>query len=243
MFYDKAEDVFRREQYKETLENLAFATEALLRSNQALRNLRVGKPRAEDAIKLAAFGVHANDYLALQEFIPSLFYDSDENLIAEWDQQKYGHPGNWTRDASAFCLKTFVDVALRIQDADRIPGAIEFDYIYEHKITALDDGVEIVQEKAYGLAHRLAHSFSAHPERVVVRTINKDESILGKVSRKIDLFAMSRGELSPILLIKNRDQELLGEVEANKVRVTCVPRDDEIIRRYFPDLPEVEYES
>ena len=86
-FYDKAIEAFQQEHYKESLEYLAYAAETLFRSNQALRNLSVGNPRAEDAIKLAAFGVHANDYLALQEFLPSFRYKpAQKQKIVKWKQ-------------------------------------------------------------------------------------------------------------------------------------------------------------
>ena len=239
-FYDKAVEAFQREQYKESLEYLAYAAETLFRSNQALRNLSVGKARAEDAIKLAAFGVHANDYLALQEFFPSLIYYRGD-LVVKWDQKKYGHPGNWGKAEVEFSLKTFVDVALRIQDADWIPGAIEFDFIYEHKITALVDGVEIVQEKG---------PFST--ERRVVATLKKGESLRCHVSRKeynflnsfIEQFSSAVGATPKynILSILSMNPVFWGEVQAEKVHVTCVPKDKEFVRKYFPDLPEVEYE-
>jgi hypothetical protein len=77
--YDAAVEAFYRDLFKGALEHLAYASDALFKSNRALRNLIVGLPRAEDAIKLAAFGVHANDYLALQEFLPRLVHDHDRN--------------------------------------------------------------------------------------------------------------------------------------------------------------------
>ncbi|MFZ5450202.1 MAG: hypothetical protein ACOZFS_16355 [Thermodesulfobacteriota bacterium] len=237
--YGDAMDSFRVEQYKETLEHLAYACEALFRSNQALRNLGVGKARAEDAIKLAAFGVHANDYLALQEFLPSLAYDRDYNLVIKWDQKSFGHPGNWTRDAAEFSLKTFVDVALRIQDADWIPGAIEFDLLYEHQITALEDGVEITQEKPIkALADTLNQG------RAPVKTLNKGEFLKGRVepkSPKNFLLALL-GQEPPTYSIITPDKQIHGDFDADKVHITCVPKDNALVRKYFPNLPEMDYE-
>jgi hypothetical protein len=132
-FFDHSKNAFQQKQYKESLEYLAYAMQTLFNSNKALRNLVVGAPRAEDAIKLATFGVHANDYLALQEFLPGVI-NRENNLVTMWDQKKFGHPGNWREDAVEFALKTFIEVALRIQNATWIPGAIEFDSLYEHKI-------------------------------------------------------------------------------------------------------------
>jgi cellobiose-specific phosphotransferase system component IIA len=242
--YDTAMDLFQEGQYKESLEKLGLAAETLFRSNQALRNLIVGKARAEDAIKLAAFGVHANDYLALQEFLPLITYDGD-HYACRWDQVKYGHPGNWNRYAAQFSLKTFVDVAIRIQDADWIPGAIEFDFLYEHKITALFDRVEIIQEKP-----GLGILGTINPERVVIKTLTKGESLRCQVSRKkvgfINFYQQLGNALKvegepPILSINCFDPIFSGEVQADMVYVTCVPRDNALVREYFPDLPEVEY--
>lgn len=230
---DSAKEAFGRKKYQEVLENLAFAMNALFESNQALRNLAVGQPHPEDAIKLSAFGVHANDFIALQEFLPSLIHKSDRTLQVRWEQEKYGHPANWVRSAAEFCIKTFVHVALRIQDAEWIPGAIDFGLVYEHKITALADGVQIVEERRKNILDRV--------ERFVVRTLHKGESIRGHVSRKqVDFLSwVGDKEHKPTLSIFILEEKLFGEVEADKVKVTCVPR--EAIHEYFPDLPEFDY--
>lgn len=243
-WHRKAKEALERGQYRESLEYLAFATEALFRSNQALRNLSIGKPVAEDAIKLAAFGVHANDYLALQEFLPSLVYKrvrGQSEMAVKWEQEKYGHPGNWTKYAAEFSLKTFVDVAIRIQDADWIPGAIEFTFLYEHKITALEDGVKITQEKKPSALKDVIK-----PESVVIRTLKKNESLRCNVSVKSSpknylANLLGIGTENPILFIVNVDEQLYGEVEAKKVMVTCVPKDNEFVNKYFPNLPEVDF--
>ena len=237
--YDKAVEAFSGEHYKKALEHLAYATETLLRSSRALRNLSVGSPHAEHAIKLATFGVNANDYLGLQEFLPSLVYSNDRKLMVRWNQDKFGHPGNWTRSATEFCLGTFVQVALRIQGADWIPGAIEFDFLYEHQVTALVDDVEIVQEQRKG--------FLDPPQRVVARTLHAGEFMRCSVSRRDETFRAAKAYVSGqeqkrVLSIMNLDEKLWGEVEADKVKVTCVPRDNELVREYFPGLPEVDYE-
>jgi hypothetical protein len=239
-WHKKAKEALGQDRFRESLEHLAYATEALFSSNRALRGLIIGKSRAEDAIKLAAFGVHANDYLALQEFLPSIFLKRGyDQPVVKWEQKKYGHPGNWTRYAAEFALKTFVDVALRIQDADWIPGAMEFDVLYEHKITALEDGVEITQEKKPSTL-----SEATNPEHIVVRTLKKDESLRGRVEPKSpkDFLAAILGLKPPVYSIIIPDQQLYGEFETNKVLITCVPRDNELVRKYFNDLPEVEHE-
>ncbi len=161
--YDIAKQSFKNNNYHETLEKLGLALLSLFESNKALRNLRVGIPRAEDALKLSAFGVHANEFLTLQEFLPSVYKIGKEVKI-NWKQEKFGHPANWREDVAEFCLKIFVSIALRIQDAEWIPTAIEFDLVWEHKITALVDNVEIVRSEKY--------SYPQKPPEVV-RTLRK----------------------------------------------------------------------
>ena len=231
--YDIAKKALIEGDYKKVLENLAISLHLLFESNNALRGLNVGIPRAEDALKLSAFGVHANEFLALQEFLPRCYSGAE----VHWQQEEFGHPANWRQDAAEFCLKTFVSVALRIQDAQWIPGAIEFDLVYEHKVTALVDvdNVEIVQEESKGLL--------GPKEKVVVRTLKKGESIRGKITKDSPLsYALCGQEYKSVLsFMSYKEPIIFGEIEADKVHVTCVPKDSKILREYFPDLPELEY--
>ena len=235
---NKAKEKLNQGDYKGVLEEVAFAMQTLFDSNKALRNLVVGHARAEDAIKLSAFGVHSNDFLALQEFLPSLIYrpGGAGRLFIKWSQGKFGHPANWTQSTAEFSLRTFVNVTLRIQDAEWIPGAIDFSFVYEHRITAKVDGVEIVQERRRG-------GLLGSSERVVVRTLRQGESIRGDVTEKRDSWlAMLEGrEPEHVLSIHNFDGGIWGEVEADKVDVTCVPRNRPFVQEHFPDLSELDY--
>ena len=49
----------------------------------------------------------------------------------------------------------------------------------------------------------------------------------------------------PVLSIANYegDKPFWGEIEEDKIRVTCVPKDNEFVREYFPNLPEMEYKK
>jgi len=232
--YDIAKQAFTDGDYKGVLENLSIALHLLFESNRALHDLQVGTPRAEDALKLSAFGVHANEFLALQEFLPHCYSGTE----VHWKQEQFGHPANWRRDAAEFCLRVFVSVALRIQDAQWIPGAVEFDFVYEHKVTALVDNVEIVQERSKGLL--------GPKEKVVVRMLKKGESIRGRVKKEGDPItaALLGKEYKPVLRFMSHhygEPSIFGEIEADKVHITCVPRDNGIFREYFPDLSEIEY--
>jgi hypothetical protein len=237
--YDLAKISLDQGDYKGVLENLALALYSLFESNQALRNLRVGKVRAEDALKLSAFGVHANEFLALQEFLPCVRYSNIDNQVTiDWEQEIFGHPANWNHDTAEFCLKTFVSIALRIQDAEWIPMALDFNLVYEHKITALVDDVNIVQER---LIKGMAKALIGPTEKVVVHTLKKGESMRGEVTKKDDLASLFGREHKPILHFMNYKESIWGDIEADKVSITCVPRDAKIVREYFPNLPEFEY--
>jgi hypothetical protein len=237
--YDIAKEAFAKDDFKGVLENLAVALYLLFISNKALRNLVVGTPRAEDALKLSAFGVHANEFLALQEFLPNV---SDVQIEGkskvQWEQSRYGHPANWRKDAAKFCLNTFLGVALRIQDAEWIPGAIDFDLVYEHRITALFDNVEIVNEVSDGLLGQRT--------RKVLRTLKKGESLRGKVERKSPSYSDFWGggtilSYPSFFRFTNLSEMIIGEVESDKVSVACVPKEEDWLPKYFPDLPELEY--
>lgn len=234
----EAQNERKKNSFKGSLENLARALFVIFSDNPALRDLSVGKPKAEDAIKLSAFGVHANDFLVIQEFLPLAFnyYPSsndDPALVTKWEQEKYGHPTNWTAYATDFCLRTFVHVAVRIQDAEWIPGAIDFFSVYEHKLTALVDNVEIVNDvRTIDLGRQKPR---------VVYTLNKGESIRGTVEQKGEPLILAMTGQKQMLNFSSLPQKIFGEVEPEKVKVTCVPRRSQFMKDNFPDLPELEY--
>jgi hypothetical protein len=239
-YYDIAKEAFDKDDFKSVLENLALALYLLFISNKALRKLVVGTPRAEDALKLSAFGVHANEFIVLQEFLPVVHsFPPEGHPKISWHQEKYGHPANWRKDVAEFCLNTFVNITLRIQDAKWIPGTIDFDLVYEHKITALVDNVEIIAEAHAGLL--------GTSERQVVRILKKGESMRGEIERVDPLFhgltgmRLGLADKTPIFKFINYTEMLVGNIEADRISVTCVPKEDEFVREYFPDLPELEY--
>jgi hypothetical protein len=45
----------------------------------------------------------------------------------------------------------------------------------------------------------------------------------------------------PVYKFTNFTEMVIGEVESDKIRVTCVPKEDDWVREYFPDFPELEY--
>ncbi len=240
--YDIAKLALRNKEFQVVFEKLASALYLLFENNQALRNLRVGEPRAEDALKLSAFGVPANEFLSLQEFLPHIYKTKDDQFEFNWEQEKFGHPANWRSDSTEFCLETFISVALCIQDAEWIPGTINFDLVYEYKITALTDNVEIVQER---LIKGKSRGFVGPTEKVVIRVLKKGESIRGKISKKGDPLASAvlGREHKPILSFTNYSDKrhMWGDIEEDKVKVICVPKNDKWVNKYFPNLPEMEF--
>lgn len=242
--YEEAKKAYEMGDYKRVLEELAFALHQLFGNSQALRNLKVGIPQAEDALKLAAFGVHANEFLVLQEFLPSVYnyFLGEENKLAlSWSQEEYGHPANWRENAAAFCLKTFLNIVLCIQDAEWIPGPINFDWVYEYKVTALEDNVEIVNERA-------SLGLMGPSERKVLLVLSKGQSITGQIKSKYELAEALTSqrlgkEYKSILSFKNYDERIYGEIEADKVHIEAVPKQDKFVKEYFPDLPDLELKN
>jgi hypothetical protein len=234
--FSRARSLFSSQAYKEVLESVALALNRLFRSNVALRGLIVGDSSAKTAVKLAGFGVHANDFIALQEFLPSVNTIGDQPTIS-WAREKYGHPGNWTEHSAYFCWQTAVRIAIQIQHASWIPSAIGFMWIYEHRVTAIENNVEINYRPPMPLHERM--------DPVVVKTLQRGESLRCTVEKKGRPFNEAFGgePYGRILSVtwSNNGRFLGGEVEASKVQVICVPKQKEAIQEQFPDLPDLPY--
>lgn len=240
--YENAKKELSSGNYRQVLELLAKATYLLFEKNSALRSLQVGTARAEDAIKLAAFGVHANDFLALQDFLPEVFRTSNENILIRWKQESFGHPGNWREDTASFCLKAFLDLVLKIQNAGWIPGPINFLSIYEHEIEAIKDGVEIWSENWKG-------GLSGNLERQVVKVMEKGERIRGMVTREkksslnlLGLHQESDKEPEKISIISRKlfSEFSILYVFLQDVKITCVARESDFVKEYFPNLQNID---
>ena len=242
----EAKTAYQGEDYRQVLEKLAHTLFVLFKDNPALRNMTIGKPHVADATKLTAFRVNANEFLALQEFLPSESEDSDP-VSFHWNQEEHGHPANWTVEAAEFCLKTVIHVAVRIQNATWIPSATKFFYVYEHKVTALEDNVEIVQPGNTIGGSALSALLPPPTKSVVARTLSKGESIIGMVHRnKKDALLSAftgRQESGPETLSFSTStygpDRIWGDIEASKVHVTCVPRNNKFVREYYPHLQEM----
>jgi hypothetical protein len=249
--YDSAKKYFESGGYKGALESLASALSLLFERNPALRGFDAGFAKSEDAIRLAGFGVHGNDYLALQEFLPRITRWGDKANFPQWKQSEYGHPGNWRKQTVDFCLRTFVDVAIKIQGAQWIPGALSRSVLYDQQIEAIAETVEIWRDvpRKTGAAPIGGLGFLLPPsemEREVVRVLHRGEKIRGHVSlanSQNSFPVLLGGVKSTDTLDVSTDEELFwGKVKLAEVRVTCVPRNHEFVRQNFQWLPEIEWE-
>jgi hypothetical protein len=54
--------------------------------------------------------------------------------------------------------------------------------------------------------------------------------------------ALYSKQQEPLLYFTNFDSGISGYIRPRDVRVTCVPRMDPFVDKYFPGLPELEYE-
>lgn len=254
-YYNEAKAAFVKGEYKNAMEKLALALHNLFCRNAALPLLPVEVPKAEDAIRLAAFGVHANDFLTLQGFLPRVLFLPEKPIEIRWVQAQHGHPGNWREEAARFCVKAFLDIALKIQSAPSIPGPIHFSLVYEHKIESLRDGVEI-----WNLPERqpnMPAQSRFFAERKPIRTLNKGEILRGSVSsetREASFLALAdylaEGaralEKEELSISCSPPYGISGYVARADIRITCVPREDERVKGLFPGLPalpEIEWDD
>ena len=190
--------------------------------------------------------MHSNDFLALQEFLPQVSKKSDGDIAIQWKQERFGHPGNWREDSAVFCMNAFLDLALKIQNAEWIPGPIDFLTVYKHKIEAIKDTVEIWSENWYS-----GYFTTSSPEKKVIRVLRKGESIRGIVSREAK---PSLGLLGAAWLGQTKDKKPekisiiskefsdtpVGYVALDDVKIICVPRESDFVKEYLPNLPTID---
>lgn len=234
-------------EFKEALEQVAWALRAALEGAD-LWDIAVGKVNAEDALKLTAFGVPANDFLRLQEFLPVVEMFFPTPARAGWAQAKFGHPGNWRQDAFDFCVDTCLVVALGIQSASQVPAAVDFDILYNYRITALRDHVEVWEdlideqaEERYGDT-RIFRS----PKRYLEKGESIDVSATVRPFVSDDL--LPSGEWIKRVRVSGVDfSGLLPMVSAEfvnlaDVKIACVPRALGLFEGRFDDLTEMPWE-
>lgn len=236
--------------FKECLEFLAKALYLLFQQNAALRGLSVGKASSEDAIRLTGFGVPANDYLALQEFLPAVKEALDKSLEVQWRQQPYGHPGNWRPNAAEFCLQTFLDVALKIQYAEWIPGAVHRDSLYDFKVVPMHQEAEvwIWEDDPHQAPIDNSNVWTAtllgrKRVRKQVALITNNNPFVGRVLPQTSNggFYGGSGKIESLELRERDTFKAIGNVDFEDVQVSLVPRKG--VEKMFPwELPEIPWE-
>jgi hypothetical protein len=219
--------------------------------------VQVGRARAEDALKLTAFGISANDFLRLQEFLPmvsgwpSSLTPEREPLEVHWKQSGFGHPGNWRDDVVDFCMSACLGVLLGIQNASPLPYARHFSDTYNYKVTAKEDQVEVWEDLIDNALDEI-YADDTRPFRTHKRFLNKGESLhvsMGTkpfVSEDISLTRepIKRVQISPNPKSTGFWDHLLGEpargefVNLADVTITCVAQDwTKEMSLSLPDIP------
>jgi hypothetical protein len=172
--------------FKLALTEIAKALFMSLEDAPDVGRIEVGRAKAEDALKLTAFGVPANDFLRLQEFLPLVSTGDWSEPSGRWEpsepfwkQSEFGHPGNWREDVIDFCTSACLNVALSIQYASPIPHAREFSDLYEYKVTAREDQIEVWEDLANEDEHLVQiYANNARPFREHKRFLKKGESVI-----------------------------------------------------------------
>ena len=242
---------------KAALEELGKALYISLH-NSAVTGIRVGMPKAEDALKLTAFGVSVNDFLSLQEFLPTVHAESvlgDPSTVL-WKQSGFGHPGNWQIDVVNFCLGAYLSVALAIQSAPWTPQALELSVLYDYKVTANERNVEVwedfVNEALEHIGPDNSRAFRSHK-----RYLEKGESITVPATvphfvsddLSLDGVWIKRVRVSPHESLSGlgrlHDDEKAEFVDRASVDITCVPVSyyKEVFENRFPNLNEIPWEE
>jgi hypothetical protein len=248
--YDEARQSSRQGDYKTTLEKLARALSIVFEENVALRGFEAGNASTEDAIRVVGFGIHGNDFLALQQFLPRVSSWGEDKNIPQWKQSEFGHPGNWRDSSAEFCLRAFVDVAVKLQGAQWIPGPLSRDLLYVQQIEALRDGVEFwreVPDDTPGVRTALGALGFGKTKTETRQLLRRGEKLRAIVQRSSD----SSRFMVPAAILGGKVEVLsvipLGEYQfwnvlASDVKVTCVPKETEFVKQYFPQLREIDWE-
>lgn len=217
----------RAGEYKSALEETGKALCAILRGQIDLYDIEVGKPKAEDALKLTAFGIPANDFLRLQEFLPQVSRFFGDPYEVRWAQSKFGHPGNWREDAVAFCLDQCRLVALSIQTTSGPPHALDFHTLYQYRVTAKEDDVEVWEDLIEGHFEEIGSQTSRKHKRYLRKGESIDVSAHARPFVSDD-FSLSGELVKRVMVSMDTASVLFGTsaraefVELEKVKIVCV---------------------
>jgi hypothetical protein len=238
------------------LEELAKSLFLALEQTPGLERIQVGRVKAEDALKLTAFGVSANDFLRLQEFLPMVSvspwppsgHSEIEGVL--WKQSEFGHPANWRDEVADFCINTCLTVALSVQNAPPVPHPREFSDVYEYKVSANKDQVEVWEDLVDEEEHMTqVYSNDARPFRTHKRFLKNGESVIvspyarpfisddiSESGDSIKRVRISYDPVSGIAGLYGAADERAEFVNLADVTISCVP--NALSKELLPDLPE-----
>jgi len=227
--------------YRRCLEELGKALCVLLDGNPVLSRIGVGEASAENAIMLSGFGVDANTFLRLQEFLPKVLRLGNEPFHITWAQSKFGHPGNWREEVAGFCLQAFLQIGPKIQDAKWIPPAIELWHLYDYRITARED------TDIWGEGNVLGPLDVGPRTNHQVGQLREGESVTVTASHQLlvkDRYDEVARRMEKVVMLPASDviSFFLGPrhfVPFDKVTITCVPRSPAAVRELFPGLGDL----
>jgi hypothetical protein len=238
--------------FRVALEEIGKALFVSLEHVSGAGGIQVGSAKAEDALKLTAFGVSANDFLRLQEFLPLVSgrpkeaFDRWQPDETSWKQSEFGHPGNWREEVVDFCIEAYLDIGLRVQDALPIPNAIELWILYQYRVTAKDDQVEVWRDAVQ--VHRAGIPLPVlQPQHR--RYLKKGESVTISASTKplVSEDLSADGKLIKRVQVSRTDYgfgfgaDYAEFVNFDQVEIVCVPA--EWTHERYPALSEVPWQE
>jgi hypothetical protein len=237
-------------QFKAALQEIGKALSVGLQENSDLWRIAVGRPKAEDALKLTAFGISANRFLRLQEFLPCVSVYLSQTFRITWTQSKLGHPGNWRADAVEFCLKACLEVILGTQTASEIPLALELRYLYDYRITAKEDNVEVWEDLVDGHLDDFVAG-DPRPFKERKRYMKAGESIIVPAMIEplvSDDLSLEGDEIKRVRISGNSSSLLFPPtraeyVDLGDVQITCIPHKSHAFPEGFHGLPETPWQE
>ncbi len=247
--FDEAKESAGQGDFKGTLEKLALALSIVFKENSALRGFEAGNASTEDVIRVVGFGIHGNDFLALQQFLPHISRWGAGANTPQWKQSEFGHPGNWHESSAEFCLRTFVDVAVKLQGAQWVPGPVRRDILYDEQIEALRDGVEFwrdVPDSAPANSIAALMMGGGNTKREIRQVLRKGEKLRAIVRQATNAFYGGLGSSAMNGMLSVTPLGIDGfeswNVRASDVKVVCVPKEADYVKQYFEWLPEIDWE-
>jgi hypothetical protein len=174
---------------------------------------------------------------------------------ALWKQSEFGHPGNWREEVADFCIGAYLRVALSIQNAPWLPHAIEFSTLYDYKVTAKEERVEVWEDL---LGEAMEHTdlgdtrlFRSHKrymqkgESITVsgsipQFVTDDLSLDGESIKRV---RVSKAEgFYAVLTLRDERAEF---VDLKQVDITCVPSHQyaRFLEERYPNLKEIPWEE